>query len=115
MPVQPTIESGASPDRQRLLESPKLFFALTLVGGPLLAYGVVMLVTDGAGLLRGDSAALIPIGLGTPALATVVLGRIMGRTRRQIALAVIASVVLTVVIAIALIVVVVSTLSSDFS
>jgi hypothetical protein len=113
VPVQPTLE-GASPDRPRLLESRTLFFVLTLVGGPLLAYGLVMLLTDGLGLVDGDSAALIAIALGTPAAVALCLGRVERRAPREIAIAVVGSVVLTIVLAVALIAYTLTHLPPDF-
>ncbi|MFL5938328.1 MAG: hypothetical protein ACJ744_07225 [Gaiellaceae bacterium] len=86
----------------RLIASRTLFFALALVAGPLLAYGLVMLLTDGLGLVDGDSAALIPIALGTAAAMVLCLGRFERRAPREIAVAVLGSVVVTIVLAAAL-------------
>jgi FtsH-binding integral membrane protein len=96
------------------LRSRRLFFTLAVLGGPLLAYGAVMLVTDGLRLVHSDSPIVVLVGLGLPAAAVVSLGRMERRTSREITLALVGSLLLTVGLAIALIVYTISRLPPDF-
>jgi hypothetical protein len=92
-----------------------MFFGLALVGGPVLAYAVLMLVTDGLGLVHGDSVpALLLIGIGVPAAVAVSLGKKLRRTAKEIALASVVSVVLAFAAYVTAIIVWLLTLPPDF-
>ena len=93
----------------------QLFFALALIGGPLLAYGMLMLVTDGLGLVHGDSVpALLLIGIGAPAALTVSLGKTFRRNAKEIAVVSVGSVVLAFAAYVTLIIIWWLTLPPDF-
>jgi len=92
-----------------------MFFALALIGGPLLAYGVLMLVTDGLRLVRGDSvAALLFIGIGAPAALAISLGKALTRSTKEIAMASVVSVVLAFAAYVTLIIIWLLTVPPDF-
>ena len=92
-----------------------IFFALALIGGPLLAYGLLMLVTDGLRLVNGDSVpALLLIGIGTPAALTVSLGKTFRRSAKEIAVISVGSVVLAFAAYVTLIIIWLLTLPPDF-
>jgi hypothetical protein len=92
-----------------------LCFALALIGGPLLAYGVLMLVTDGLELVHGDSVpALLLIGIGVPAALAVSLGKTFRRSANEIAVASVGSVVLAFAAYVTLIIIWLLTVPQDF-
>jgi hypothetical protein len=95
--------------------SRRVFFALVLIGGPLLAYGILMLVTDGLRLVYSDNVpALLLIGIGAPTALAVSLGKKLRRTAKEIALASVVSVVLAFAAYVTAIIIWLLTLPPDF-
>jgi hypothetical protein len=95
--------------------SRRVFFALVLTGGPLLAYGVLMLVTDGLRLVYGDNVpALLLIGIGAPTAVAVSLGKKLRRNAKEIAVASVASVALAFAAYVTIIIIWLLTVPPDF-
>ena len=87
-----------------------MFFVAALLGGPLAAYGVVMLVSDGLGLVY-DWVALALVALGTVVVVTVGAGKAGRRPRADIVRGLIGSIIVASAFAVMLALSTVSQLS----
>jgi hypothetical protein len=85
----------------------KLFLLLALIGAPVATYGVIMLVTDGLGIVRDNWGWLIVL---IPPLFTMIVGRAMRQTALRIAFASVGSIATTFAL---IVVIVVISLSSN--
>ena len=85
-----------------------------MVIGPLLGYAAVMLIRDRLGLVRGDSAWVVVVGLGVPAVFASGLGAVARRSPNEIVMGLAGSVAATCFLAVTLIYVWLSRLPPGF-
>jgi hypothetical protein len=90
------------------------FFVVAVVIGPLLGCVAVMLVSDGLGLVRGDSPWIVVVGLALPAVFAAGIGKVARRSPNEIVLAAAGSVAVTSVVAVTLFVIWWLTLPPNF-